>query len=117
MDDRDGVLRSRQQHCHGSKTPAIGDSDHPPNLWRSDESRGGPIDLPSPPQGQTTQEQLDRYCKTDSKSAPQVDPQNGESTAWKIDLSWRERVKHTTWAYFTICMATGGLANALHAGM
>lgn len=31
-------------------------------------------------------------------------------------LPWRERVKHTTWAYFTLTMATGGLANVLHTG-
>ena len=116
MNDHDSVLRSRQQHCHDSRTPAVGGSDHPPILWQSNESRGSPIDLLSLPQGHTAREQLDRCCKTDSQSAPRADPQNGESAARKDDLPWRERVKHITWAYFTICMATGGLANALHAG-
>ncbi|EAS29798.3 C4-dicarboxylate transporter/malic acid transporter [Coccidioides immitis RS] len=29
-------------------------------------------------------------------------------------LSWKERMRHFTWAYFTLTMATGGLANVLY---
>ncbi|EXJ91274.1 hypothetical protein A1O1_04384 [Capronia coronata CBS 617.96] len=29
-------------------------------------------------------------------------------------LSWRQRLKHVTWAWFTMTMATGGIANVLH---
>lgn len=31
-------------------------------------------------------------------------------------LSWRKRIRHITWAYFTLTMATGGLANVLYEG-
>ena len=31
-------------------------------------------------------------------------------------LSWKKRIRHVTWAYFTITMATGGLANVLYEG-
>lgn len=32
-------------------------------------------------------------------------------------LSWKERIRHITWAYFTLTMATGGLANVLYQGV
>lgn len=31
-------------------------------------------------------------------------------------LSWKKRIRHVTWAYFTSTMATGGLANVLYQG-
>ncbi|BDD54969.1 hypothetical protein MAP00_000532 [Monascus purpureus] len=31
------------------------------------------------------------------------------------DLTWKQRIRHVTWAFFTLTMATGGIANALHA--
>ena len=31
-------------------------------------------------------------------------------------LHWRERVRHYTWTFFTMTMATGGIANVLHTG-
>ena len=32
-------------------------------------------------------------------------------------LHWRERIRHYTWTFFTMTMATGGIANVLHSGM
>lgn len=31
-------------------------------------------------------------------------------------LSWKKRIRHITWAYFTLTMATGGIANVLYEG-
>lgn len=31
-------------------------------------------------------------------------------------LHWRERVRHYTWTFFTMTMATGGIANVIYAG-
>ena len=31
-------------------------------------------------------------------------------------LQWRERIRHYTWTFFTMTMATGGLANVLYQG-
>jgi hypothetical protein len=32
-------------------------------------------------------------------------------------LGWKKRIRHVTWAYFTLTMATGGLANVFYQGM
>ena len=31
-------------------------------------------------------------------------------------LHWRERIRHYTWTFYTMTMATGGIANVLHSG-
>ena len=31
-------------------------------------------------------------------------------------LHWRERIRHYTWTFFTVTMATGGVANVLFTG-
>ena len=31
-------------------------------------------------------------------------------------LQWRERIRHYTWTFFTLTMATGGIANVLYEG-
>lgn len=33
-----------------------------------------------------------------------------------VNLSWKKRIRHFTWAYFTLTMATGGIANVLYTG-
>jgi len=33
-----------------------------------------------------------------------------------LRLPWKQRLQHVTWAYFTLTMATGGVANVLHTG-
>lgn len=35
-----------------------------------------------------------------------------ESTGGK--LNWKKRIRHFTWAFFTLTMATGGIANVLY---
>ena len=31
-------------------------------------------------------------------------------------IGWKERLRHFTWSFFTMTMATGGIANVLHTG-
>lgn len=117
MYDPQAVLRSPQQHNSGYRTPTIEDDNHPLNLWRSRLSLGGTDESYFVPQGQTTSEQLERLRKLDVHATNKSDHPHHESATCKDHLPWKERVKHITWAYFTICMATGGLANVLHAGV
>ena len=116
MEDPYAVRRIWQQHSDGYRTPAIEDDNHPLNLWRSRQTSGGIIDTHYLPQDGCAKEQLDRFRQSESRSAFPSGQPRCNSTIQQDDLPWRERLKHTTWAYFTMCMATGGLANALHAG-
>ncbi|KAJ5580746.1 hypothetical protein N7450_007047 [Penicillium hetheringtonii] len=42
------------------------------------------------------------------------DPNGTAADYFASKLSWKKRIRHVTWAYFTITMATGGLANVLY---
>ncbi|OJD10360.1 hypothetical protein ACJ73_09826 [Blastomyces percursus] len=37
-----------------------------------------------------------------------------DDVASLLELPWKERIRHFTWAFFTLTMATGGLANVLY---
>jgi hypothetical protein len=42
--------------------------------------------------------------------------EKGEEESGREKLSWRERLRHFTWTWFTMTMATGGIANVLYTG-
>lgn len=43
--------------------------------------------------------------------------QSPSPSDWVDDhLSWKKRIRHFTWAYFTLTMATGGIANVIYNG-
>ena len=46
-----------------------------------------------------------------------LDPSNSSLAQSILDkLHWRERIRHYTWTFFTMTMATGGIANVVYAG-
>lgn len=59
----------------------------------------------------TAHKEYNRSKDRDGSSLTQRVTHSSAST-----LSWRKRIRHVTWAYFTLTMATGGLANVLYAG-
>lgn len=50
---------------------------------------------------------------SNARDAPRTQQVDREERAQK-QLSWRERIRHFTWTWFTMTMATGGIANALY---
>lgn len=117
-------MRSRGDE--GFRTPTFEDAEH-------DLSTGSNGNLLSPPTAQALRDAHTSALESLQGSSPRVingpvatknSKVNGiDSTdhaeidsSSTINLSWRERVRHFTWAYFTLTMATGGIANALYAG-
>lgn len=54
--------------------------------------------------------------ESSSIHAPATPPSSVSTEHWPTKLSWVERVRHLTWAFFTLTMATGGVANVLYSG-
>lgn len=53
--------------------------------------------------------------KNKANDVGSVDDTTTESSSI-VNLTWKQRIRHFTWAYFTLTMATGGIANVLNAG-
>jgi hypothetical protein len=51
------------------------------------------------------------FYKYDNESVPLSRRDTDASAA---SLSWKKRIRHFTWAFFTLSMSTGGIANALY---
>lgn len=49
----------------------------------------------------------------DSTSAEASEHREDYSDTSSFHLSWKKRIHHFTWSYFTMTMATGGIANVL----
>ena len=111
--DHDHNVHSHQSHRpseEGWRTPTIEDADHPHNLSSSNNGNAAVALTDRLHQLQHRRRPLfhqghERSKSCDSQSIP------------TMRLSWKDRIKHVTWAYFTLCMATGGIANVLSAGM
>ena len=46
----------------------------------------------------------------------QVGPEANEKAHFDQKLGFRERIRHFTWTWFCMTMATGGIANVLYTG-
>lgn len=80
----------------------------------------------SQPQSQSNSSMHSNRVSASLNNSPEEDNVNNGAVAkipskqlsedWPLKLSWKERIRHLTWGFFTLTMATGGLANALYAG-
>lgn len=46
-----------------------------------------------------------------------IDKLEGKVEEKLEQLAWKQRIKHFTWTFFTITMATGGIANVIYQGV
>lgn len=127
MSNREPDLNVRPSGHDGWRTPPIEDDQHPLNVWRSQQSSSGTaFESSSRSHSQEemaiTQPTRPQHAETTmSSSSLRVRPTHrsylSSHSAHPEHLPWKERIKHTSWAWFTMSMATGGLANAMNAGM
>jgi hypothetical protein len=69
--------------------------------------------------GQTDEHGRDRDGGNTARSIKDADDDETDKDTYEESikrLSWRQRMQHVTWAWFTLTMATGGIANVLHNG-
>jgi len=108
----------------GYRTPTIEDAERTLSELASDSPGSGARDVHTSALESVLQRASSRL--TDATANKEYNPcgdRDGySSTRRSTDtlpsrLSWRKRIRHVTWAYFTLTMATGGLANVLYEGM
>lgn len=102
---------SRSSRPDGWRTPTIEDSEHPAN--RPKDSGDSLL---------SNRSSTERRRDTEVEEADQSNMQPPIIATVTEDekpkyLSWKQRLKHVTWAWFTLTMATGGIANVLYSGM
>lgn len=105
-----GISRSAT-HPDGWRTPTIEDSEHPGNRPKDSDDT-------LPDNHSSTRRRRDTEGEADRRSDmfPIDTPAEAEDKKPK-HLTWKQRIKHVTWAWFTLCMATGGIASVLYSGM
>lgn len=55
-------------------------------------------------------------CRSGCSDVDDKIPSHNESHWVDDHLSWKKRIRHFTWAFFTLTMATGGIANVIYNG-
>lgn len=101
---------SRSSRPDGWRTPTIEDLEHPANR---------PKDSGDKLLGKSSS--IERRKDTEMEAARQSNMQSTTMPSAEEDekpknLSWKQRLKHVTWAWFTLTMATGGISNVLYSG-
>ncbi len=99
----------------GYRTPAIEDLEHPgidTSTFTSALSNGidGPLHSP------TRVHYMNQYFGHNPHFCHRKDHSDELPFASPRKLDWKQRIKHVTWAYFTVTMATGCIANVLATG-
>jgi hypothetical protein len=104
----------------GYRTPTIEDPEHPAHSTRNSWHQTGSLRT-APQTIHSSQHGLGVSSSRTPEANLQVLDEHSDESGFNPDpkpmvLSWSKRMKHVTWAYFTLTMATGGIANVLSRG-
>ncbi|OGE48796.1 hypothetical protein PENARI_c026G04881 [Penicillium arizonense] len=124
MDDSLNVPRHmRSPGDDGYRTPTIEDAERTLSDFGIEDSPGGQVlEVHSTALQEVLQRATSRVAekskKEGNKEATACFDHNGLGIAVRRKppsrLGWKKRIRHVTWAYFTLTMATGGLANVFY---
>ncbi|KAL6229304.1 hypothetical protein BDW75DRAFT_105704 [Aspergillus navahoensis] len=100
--------------AEGYRTPTIEDAEKYLSRTLSD---GNPVIQPTGSRvreahSSALESTHDSFCRPDSGVDVPLARTITESTDGK--LNWKKRIRHFTWAFFTLTMATGGIANVIY---
>lgn len=93
----------------GWRTPTIEDSEHPAHRTKNLTSGDSLLSLKDTLDGHQDRED-------ETRDQPDIQETTMASDEKPMHLSWKQRIKHATWAWFTLTMATGGISNVLYSG-
>lgn len=124
VDERSVPRHMRSPGDDGYRTPTIEDAERTLSILGVEDSPGNNARevhtsaleaalqrVSSRATQHTTNKEYDQRKDRDGSSLTQHVTNSSASR-----LSWKKRIRHVTWAYFTMTMATGGLANVLYEG-
>ncbi|KIX02797.1 uncharacterized protein Z518_08740 [Rhinocladiella mackenziei CBS 650.93] len=102
---------ARASHSQdGWRTPTIEDLEHPAN--RSKVQAYVEYEYPSSRRNEGSQRPIMPQPDQQDEKGPNLDEDTFDDKP--KHLTWKQRMKHVTWAWFTLTMATGGIANVIH---
>lgn len=102
----------------GYRTPTIEDAEK--DLALQDSALSVPTGTRTREAHSSALEALHRYrtCKSEERAGGVDEEEEAAGIPSRdrtaISLGWKQRVRHLTWAFFTLTMATGGIANVLY---
>lgn len=98
----------------GWRTPTIEDAHHPANL--GSETNAWELHLYRHFDGLNHRRRsIQHLWNVREEMEEPPDSSNSDNSSSKR-LPWSQRLKHVTWAWFTLTMATGGIANVISQG-
>lgn len=116
-----GLLVPRHMRTPGDdgyRTPTIEDAERITSMFGGEDRQTAVRDAHTSGLESVLQKASSRATDPFKQESSQCAEPNGhfDRAGTEFPLNWKKRIRHITWAYFTLTMATGGLANVLYEG-